>query len=144
MQPLIVSLLIAAAFLHACWNAVLRVGADRLWSITVMSLLSALVALPFVFALPPPDRASWGCIALSATLQIVYCFALVRAYRDAGLAQAYPVARGMAPLLVIARVLHAVGMAGKQPNLLRAAGTVGTTVVTAVYVVCGLMQVFAH
>ncbi len=49
-----------------------------------------------------------------------------------------------AGLLVIARVLHAVGMAGKQPNLLRAAGTVGTTVVMAVYIVCGLMQVFAH
>ena len=93
MQPLVIVLLIGAAFLHACWNAVLRGRRDMLWSITVMSLISAAVALPVALLLPRPDPASWGCIALSAALQIAYCLFLVRAYRHADLGQAYPVAR---------------------------------------------------
>jgi drug/metabolite transporter (DMT)-like permease len=100
MTPLVVGLILSAALLHATWNAILRGGADRLWSITVMCAVSAVVALPFVFFLPPPSRASWPCIALSAALQVSYCLFLVRAYREGGLAQVYPIARGTSPLVV--------------------------------------------
>ena len=100
MQPLVIILLLAAAFLHASWNVVLRGRQDRFLSITLMSAISAVVALPFALVLPRPDPSSWGCIAFSSTLQIAYCLFLVRAYRHADLGQVYPVARGTAPLLV--------------------------------------------
>jgi drug/metabolite transporter (DMT)-like permease len=100
MSPLAVGAVLGAALLHATWNAVLRGRADRLWSITVMSLMSGALGAVAVVLLPHPAAASWPFIALSATLQIAYCVALVRAYRDGLLAEIYPIARGSSPLLV--------------------------------------------
>jgi drug/metabolite transporter (DMT)-like permease len=111
MTPLVIGLVLSAALLHATWNAILRGGADRLWSITVMCAVSAIVALPFVFLLALPARASWPCIGLSAALQVSYCLFLVRAYREGALAQVYPIARGTSPLLV---TLGAVFVAGER------------------------------
>jgi drug/metabolite transporter (DMT)-like permease len=111
MTPIVIVLLLGAALLHATWNAILRGGADRLWSIVVMCATSAVVAAPLVFILPAPARASWPYIAFSAGLQVAYCLFLVRAYREAGLAQVYPIARGTSPLLV---TLGAVVVAGER------------------------------
>jgi drug/metabolite transporter (DMT)-like permease len=111
MTPLVIGLVLGAALLHATWNALLRSGGDRLWSITVMSMTSAVVAAPFVLLLPAPAMASWPFIALSAALQIGYCLFLVRAYRDGELAQVYPIARGVSPLIV---TLGAAVIAGER------------------------------
>ena len=111
MTPLVIGLILSAALLHATWNAILRGGADRLWSITVMCATSAVVALPFLFLLALPARVSWPCIGLSAALQVSYCLFLVRAYREGELAQVYPIARGTSPLLV---TLGAVFVAGER------------------------------
>jgi drug/metabolite transporter (DMT)-like permease len=100
VPPLILALVLGAALLHATWNGMLRSGADRLWSISLMCLVSAIVALPFAFVLPAPAMASWPYAAGSSVLQIGYCLFLVRAYRDGQLSQVYPIARGSAPLLV--------------------------------------------
>jgi drug/metabolite transporter (DMT)-like permease len=109
MTPFVIALVLGAALLHASWNAILRGGADRLWSVTIMCGVSVVVALPFLFLLPLPARASWICIGLSSVLQISYCFFLVRAYHHGGLAQVYPIARGTAPLLVTLGAAVVVG-----------------------------------
>jgi drug/metabolite transporter (DMT)-like permease len=95
-----VALVLAAALMHASWNAMLRSGLDRLWSITLMCLVAAAASAVAVFFLPIPNPASWPYAALSAVLQIGYCLFLVRAYEKGELGQVYPVARGSAPLLV--------------------------------------------
>jgi drug/metabolite transporter (DMT)-like permease len=100
MTPLAVAAVLGAALLHATWNAVLRGRDDRLLSITVMSLTSAIIGAIAAVFLPAPAPASWPLIALSAVLQIGYSVALVRAYRDGLLAQVYPIARGVSPMLV--------------------------------------------
>ena len=102
MPPLTVGLLLVAALGHASWNAILRGGADRLWSITVMAALGGSMAVAFDLAMgwPAPALQSWPYIAVSALLQVGYCLFLVRAYRDGHLAHVYPIARGIAPLLV--------------------------------------------
>jgi drug/metabolite transporter (DMT)-like permease len=97
---LVVGLVLAAALMHATWNAMLRSGLDRLWSMTLMCVVAAafsVVAIPF---LPIPNAASWPYAAFSSVLQIGYCLFLVRAYEKGELGQIYPVARGTAPLLV--------------------------------------------
>ena len=89
-----------AALLHACWNAVLKGGSDRLWSMNVMGLASALgcaMLLPFVSL---PARESWFCIAASALLHVGYNLFLIRAYRSGDFGTAYPIARGSSPMLV--------------------------------------------
>jgi drug/metabolite transporter (DMT)-like permease len=91
---------LGSAVLHASWNALLRSGADRLWSMSVMCAGCALLALPVALLLPAPARASWPYLAASALVQVLYALFLVRAYRTGLLAHVYPVARGTAPLLV--------------------------------------------
>jgi len=111
LTPLVIGLVLAAAVLHAAWNAVLRSGADRLWSMVVMCMTSASAALVLVFFLPLPAPASWPYIGVSAVLQISYSLLLARAYREGQLAQIYPIARGTSPLLV---TLGAAAVAGEE------------------------------
>jgi drug/metabolite transporter (DMT)-like permease len=119
MTPLVIGLVLGAAVTHAAWNAMLRSGADRLWSIVIMTTTSATLAIPFVVILPSPAPASWPCLALSAVLQILYCLLLARAYREGDLAQVYPLARGVSPLLV---TLGAAAFAGEHLSPVSLAG----------------------
>ena len=89
-----------AAILHASWNALLRGGDDRLWSMTIMCIAIALACTVMVLFVPVPAVASWGCVALSASLHTGYNLFLVRTYRQGDLGQTYPIARGASPLLV--------------------------------------------
>ncbi|HSV03533.1 MAG TPA: DMT family transporter [Phenylobacterium sp.] len=111
MAPLVIALVLGSAVLHASWNAMLRSGADRLWSMSVMCAICALVALPVTWIVPPPLPASWPYLAGSAAVQVLYALFLVRAYRTGLLAHVYPIARGTAPLLV---TLGAAVVAGEQ------------------------------
>ncbi|HEX2816964.1 MAG TPA: EamA family transporter [Phenylobacterium sp.] len=100
VPTLVFALVLGSALLHATWNVLLRSGADRLWSITVMSLVSGLAAAIAVWFLPAPAVASWPFAAVSGVLQVGYCLFLVWAYEKGELSQVYPIARGAAPLLV--------------------------------------------
>ena len=119
MSPGIVALVLGAAVLHASWNALLRGRSDLLWSITMMSIASSLVAIPGILLLPPPAAASWPYIAVSAVLQVGYSLFLVQAYRMGEFSQVYPIARGSAPLLV---TLGAAILAGERPSLVSLLG----------------------
>ena len=110
----VIFIVLGAAFLHAAWNALLRSGADRFWSIVVMGVASASVALPLTFILAAPARLSWPFIGLSAFLQICYCVILARAYREGDLGSIYPIARGSSPMLV---TIGALVFAGENLGL---------------------------
>ncbi|WP_137129326.1 DMT family transporter [Rhizobium sp. FY34] len=100
MTPTVVALALTAAILHASWNAFLRSGADRLWSITVMGITGIIVALPIMLWLPWPTPTGFAFVLASAVLQVAYSVFLVFAYRLGDLSQVYPVVRGSVPLLV--------------------------------------------
>ncbi len=100
MSPAVVALGLFAAVLHASWNALLRSGSDRLWTITVMSLTMAVVAVPFLFVFPVPPAGAWPLLAASALVQVGYSVFLVAAYAHGDLGQVYPVVRGSVPILV--------------------------------------------
>jgi drug/metabolite transporter (DMT)-like permease len=100
MKPTIIGLTLAAALLHATWNAILRSSVDRLWSVTIMSFATTLAAIPFVLLLPLPLAGSWGYLGISAVLQVLYIILLAHAYRHGELVQVYPIVRGSVPLLV--------------------------------------------
>jgi drug/metabolite transporter (DMT)-like permease len=115
MSAAVIGLALFAAVLHATWNAVLRSGADRLWSITVMSVSATAVAIPWALLLPLPEPASWPYLLLSSTLQVGYSVFLVFAYRHGELGQVYPVVRGSVPLLVTLGAFLATGQ--RPPDL---------------------------
>jgi len=100
VSPAAIALALSAAVLHASWNAVLRTGTDRLWTVTVMSFAMTAIAVPVALALPFPPSTAWPYLILSSGLQVGYSIFLVAAYRHGELGQVYPIIRGSVPLLV--------------------------------------------
>lgn len=96
----IILLTLFAAALHATWNALLRGGADRLWSMTVMCLAVAIASAAIAVFLAPPAKASWPYAVFSAGLHVGYNLFLVRSYQSGDLGQTYPIARGSSPLMI--------------------------------------------
>ena len=110
----IIALILFAALLHASWNALLRGGADRLWSMTVMCLAVALASVVMAVFLAPPAQASWMYAVLSAVLHVGYNLFLVRSYRAGDLGQTYPISRGSSPLLI---TIAASAFAGERVEM---------------------------
>lgn len=96
----IIALTLFAAVLHASWNAMLRGGGDRLWSMTIMCVAVAIASIAIALFLAPPAPASWGYAALSAALHVGYNLFLVKSYQAGDLGQTYPIARGSSPILI--------------------------------------------
>jgi drug/metabolite transporter (DMT)-like permease len=99
MRTAIVGLTLFAAVLHATWNAVLRSGTDRLWSMTIMSFATTAAAIPLALLLPLPLTSCWGYLVVSSFLQVAYSILLARAYEYGELGQVYPIVRGSVPVL---------------------------------------------
>lgn len=100
MDTTVFAVVMAAAVLHAGWNALLKIGLDRFLTASLIQIgagLVALLALPFVTL---PVAAAWPYILLSALLHIGYNLFLSRAYQHGDLGQVYPLSRGSSPLLV--------------------------------------------
>ncbi|MBN9255854.1 MULTISPECIES: EamA family transporter [unclassified Mesorhizobium] len=99
MTPFVFMAVLAAAAMHAIWNALVKVHLDRFMSITLMTLgmgVAALVCLPFVEV---PKAEVWPYIIASVIFHMGYRTFLIGAYQAGDFAQTYPLARGTAPLL---------------------------------------------
>ena len=97
----IVALLLAAALMHASWNALLKADrSDRLATFGVImttGTVMGLVAVPF---LPWIHPGAWKFLALSVIIHVAYYTFLLKAYSYGDLSHTYPIARGLGPLLV--------------------------------------------
>ena len=91
--------ILAAALMHAGWNAIVKIGLDRLLAITLVAGSAAAVSLPLLASVDTPVPASWPWMAASIAMHIGYNIALARAYEVGDLGLVYPIARGTAPLL---------------------------------------------
>lgn len=100
MTPVLLAAVTGAAILHAGWNAVLRDGSDRLWSMTLMMIAVAVVTGAASVVVPWPNAASWPYVIASALIHAGYNLSLVRTYRSGDLGQTYPISRGSSPVLV--------------------------------------------
>ena len=89
-----------AAFLHAGWNSVVKVVPDRDSTLLLLALAQAAIAIPLLPFVAQPATESWIWILTSAALHVGYKVFLMQAYSHADLSQAYPLARGSAPLIV--------------------------------------------
>ncbi len=102
-------LILTSALIHAIFNTFLKSHPDRLIFWAILDSTGAVLALPFVFFLPPPSPDLWIWIALSVGIHTAYQLLLSAAYRYGDLSLAYPVARGMGPLLVALAAPFSVG-----------------------------------
>lgn len=100
MEAHIIALVLLAAFCHAVWNASVKRGDDKMRVITGIQSASIFIVLPLAPFVGLPHADSWFYIALSSTLHFGYYLSLAAAYRHGDFAEAYPIARGGAPMLV--------------------------------------------
>ncbi|MFI9272944.1 EamA family transporter [Kitasatospora sp. NPDC052896] len=91
---------LAAAVLHASWNALAHGVRDKLLVFALLNVAYLACALVLVCLAPLPDRAAWPYLATSATLQVLYLVLLLQAYRLGDFGQMYPLARGSSVWLV--------------------------------------------
>ncbi|MFK0108569.1 EamA family transporter [Streptomyces sp. NPDC091217] len=91
---------LAAAVLHAVWNALAHAMPNKLAGFTLINLAFVGVSAVWVCFTPLPGSAAWPFIAASTVLQIAYQALLLQAYKLGDFGQMYPVARGVAPMLV--------------------------------------------
>lgn len=90
--------LIAAA-LHAGWNAIIKAGAEKFIDTVLVTVGAAFIAgltLPWIAL---PAASSWPYLAASVLIHLAYFSCVALAYRSGDLSYAYPIMRGLAPLL---------------------------------------------
>lgn len=100
LTPGIVLAVLAAALLHASWNALIRGAGDkRLYTLLLHACSAVLGGAGLLFTgLPAPE--SWRYLALSALIHSAYIVLLIRAYEGGQLATSYTLMRGLPPLIV--------------------------------------------
>jgi len=109
MDTLVASAVLAASLLHASWHALVKSTGDRVLALAGMNLVSTATALAFLPLTKPLPAAAFAIIAGSILLHGGYKLALARVYVAADLGQAYPLARGMTPLMAAALAFAALG-----------------------------------
>lgn len=93
---------LAAALLHATWNALVRIGASRVATMMVLSGVQGVIGLAVAAALPLPSAAVWPWLLASGAIHSAYKIFLTFAYEHGDLSRVYPLARGTAPMITLA------------------------------------------
>lgn len=100
MSPWVTALVLGSALLHASWNAIIKSSREVMLDTALVAAGAGLLALPLAALVPLPAGASWPYLGASAAIHVGYFSTLVAAYRVGDLGHAYPLMRGIAPLLV--------------------------------------------
>ena len=109
--------------MHAGWNLISKRGRDGLIAMALIKLPNLLISLAILAAMGLPAEASWPFIAASTAMNWLYFYFLLNAYRVGDLSLAYPVARGVAPLLLLGL---SAAIAAEVPSFAALAGVVVT------------------
>ena len=104
-------LVLGTAVLHAVTQALIKAGSDRLLTRSMVSVVAGLFVLPALPFAGAVGSAALPWLLLSSVTHVLYHFALLRAYHYGDFAQVYPIARGLAPLVVAGLAFAAIGEA---------------------------------
>ena len=91
---------LAAAFLHALWNALIKVGTSKLGGMVILSLTEIPIGLAVAATRPWPAPQVWPWVIAAGCTHFCYKFFLTTAYDRGDLSRVYPIARGAAPMVV--------------------------------------------
>jgi drug/metabolite transporter (DMT)-like permease len=107
----VLAAVLGAAALHALWNSLVKSASDKFLSSTVVALWCGVAAVVAGLVLPRPAAAAFPFIVASALVHIVYFMLVGQLYRSADLSVAYPIMRGLAPLIAAIIALVTLGEA---------------------------------
>jgi drug/metabolite transporter (DMT)-like permease len=114
-------LTLGAAGLHALWNLLLAGSRDTEAVAAVMLVTSVIVFAPVALVTWDVSFEAAPYIAASAAFQLAYVALLAAAYAGSELSLVYPVARGLAPVIVL---VVGVAVLAVRPSALQAIGVV--------------------
>jgi drug/metabolite transporter (DMT)-like permease len=95
-------LALGAAFLHALWNLLIARARDPEAATALAVVVGAVLFAPVAILTWRFEAAALPFALASAALELAYLVLLGAAYRRAELSLVYPIARGLAPVLVLA------------------------------------------
>ena len=99
MDLLVAAAVLTASLLHASWHALVKSSGDQVTALAGMNLVSGAVALALIPFAKPLPLTVFALILGSVVLHAGYKLALARLYVYADLGQAYPLARGLTPII---------------------------------------------
>jgi drug/metabolite transporter (DMT)-like permease len=150
MPAAALALALLSAVTSAVWNLLVK-QADDTQAVTAVAIVFGVIAFSPALAFARIPAAAWPFIAVSAALELIYFALLATAYRRAELSLVFPLARGLAPVLVLLiglAVLHARASSGEFAGILlvavgavavrgiRAAGGLADTGIAVLIAVC--------
>ena len=91
----------AAAFLHAVWNAGIKTGANKQTAMMILTVCQGVTGVMLAVWMPLPAAHVWPWLLASGVVHMVYQLFLAYAYEQGDLSRVYPLARGTAPILVM-------------------------------------------
>jgi len=94
-------LALGAAFLHALWNVLLARTRDPQAATAAAFCIGVAIWAPVAAARWRVEAGAWKYIAGSAAFELAYVLLLGAAYVAAPLSVFYPIARGLAPVLIL-------------------------------------------
>jgi drug/metabolite transporter (DMT)-like permease len=126
MNHVVVLLVLTAAFAHASWNFLAKKAGNSTGFVWLFSTVSALLYIPVLFILILIQRPHLNGLQMlfilgTTCLHIAYFLLLQRGYAIGDLSLAYPLARGVAPLV---SVLGAIVLLGERPSPIAVLGIV--------------------
>lgn len=92
---------LAAAFLHAFWNALVKTGLSKQTAMFVLTVGNAGFGAVLAAFHPWPPAEVWPWLLGSSLIHAAYQLFLAYAYEHGDLSRVYPIARGSAPLIVL-------------------------------------------
>ncbi|MDQ0761441.1 DMT family transporter [Streptomyces canus] len=100
MTPLVTAAVLLAAITHASWNAIAHQITDKLVGFTLISGGGMLIGLAIIPFAAVPAAGAWPYLLASSCIHIAYYALLMKSFQLGDFGQAYPIARGTAPLVV--------------------------------------------
>lgn len=91
---------LGAAFLHALWNALIKVGSSKVGGMVILSITEVPIGLAIALSRPWPKAEVWPWVIAAGCTHFFYKSFLVFAYERGDLSRVYPIARGAAPMVV--------------------------------------------
>jgi len=103
------ALALGSAFLHALWNLILGRERDPQAATAVALMVSVVVFAPVAALRWDAEATVWPFVAVTSMLQLLYFGLLATAYRHAEVSVVYPIARGLAPVIVLVAGVTVLG-----------------------------------
>jgi drug/metabolite transporter (DMT)-like permease len=107
---------LGAAFLHALWNALIKLGTSKVGGMVILSIVEVPIGLVVIAFTSAIDPAAIPWVIAAGCTHFAYKFFLTYAYDRGDLSRVYPIARGAAPMVValVGAVFLADAVSGQE------------------------------